>query len=203
VTGGRVVDLSFPIRPHFRWTVAREVRAAHARGDLFESSVLTIACHAYTHVDAPRHFLPGDRSITDMPLDQWIGAAAVIDLTHLGANAEVTAGDLEQRAAHLRAGDIALLRTDWPRRASVEDERFWREAPFTGRGACEWLVARGVKAVGYDYPPDRLRGSAARPGGSGRIPRPRGGHRRLTAGPRRRVIAPDVLAMPRREPAPS
>jgi len=36
----------------------------------------------------------------------------------------------------------------------VESERFWREAPFTGRSACEWLVKRGVKAVGYDYPPD-------------------------------------------------
>ena len=29
-----------------------------------------------------------------------------------------------------------------------------RAAPYTGRGACEWLVKRGVKAVGYDYPPD-------------------------------------------------
>jgi kynurenine formamidase len=36
----------------------------------------------------------------------------------------------------------------------VESERFWREAPFTGRSACEWLVGRKVKAVGYDYPPD-------------------------------------------------
>jgi arylformamidase len=52
------------------------------------------------------------------------------------------------------AGDIALLRTDWPRRMSVDDERFWRDAPWTARSACEWLVARRVKAVGYDYPPD-------------------------------------------------
>ena len=27
----RVVDLSFPIRPHFRWKVAREVHTSHAR----------------------------------------------------------------------------------------------------------------------------------------------------------------------------
>jgi kynurenine formamidase len=150
----RVVDLSFPIRPHFRWKVAREVCASHAKGDLFESSVMTLPCHAYTHVDAPRHFLPGTRSIAEMPVDQWIGEAAVVDLTHLRANGEVTAAELEKRAGHVRAGDIALLRTDWPRRTSVDDERFWREAPWTGRSACEWLVARRVKAVGYDYPPD-------------------------------------------------
>jgi len=154
VTAMRIVDLSFPIRPHFRWTVAREVRAAHDRGDNFESSIMMIACHAYTHVDAPKHFLPGTRHIAEMPVDQWMGEAAVVDLTHLGDNGEVTGADLERRAGHVRAGDIALLRTDWPRRVSVDDERFWRDAPWTGESACHWLVRRGVKAVGYDYPPD-------------------------------------------------
>jgi len=152
----RMIDLSFPIRPHFRWKVAREVRTSHSRGDLFESSVMTVACHAYTHVDAPRHFLAGGRDIAEMPLDQWIGEAAVVDLTHLGADAEVTAADLERRAGHVREGDIALLRTDWPRRVSVDDERFWREAPWTGESACEWLIGRRVKVVGYDYPPDHV-----------------------------------------------
>src|SRR5437764_404997 len=71
-----------------------------------------------------------------------------------GSNAQWTAAELEARGGQVRAGDIALLRTDWPRRTSVDDERFWREAPWTGRSACEWLVARRVKAVGYDYPPD-------------------------------------------------
>ncbi len=150
----RVVDLSFPIRPHFRWKVARDVQRAHARGDLFESSTMALPCHAFTHVDAPKHFLPGTRAIDEMPVDQWMGEAAVVDLTHLGADAEVTAAALDARAGHVRAGDIALLRTDWPRRVDVDAERFWREAPWTGRSACEWLVARGVKAVGYDYPPD-------------------------------------------------
>ena len=117
----RVVDLSFPIRPHFRWKVARDVRTSHAKGDLFESSVMALPCHAYTHVDAPKHFLPGTRHIAEMPVDQWLGDAAVVDLTHLGENGEVTAADLEQRGGHVRAGDIALLRTDWPRRVSAEE----------------------------------------------------------------------------------
>src|ERR1700752_4049388 len=56
----RIVDLSFPIRPHFRWAVAPQLRSSHAKGDIFQSTVLTISCHAYTHVDPPVHFLPGD-----------------------------------------------------------------------------------------------------------------------------------------------
>jgi kynurenine formamidase len=150
----RTIDLSFPLKPHFRWTVGSERRSTHESGALFQSTVFTASCHAYTHVDAPVHFLPGDRDIAQMPVDQWMGPAAVVDLTHLGENGEVTAVDLERRAGHVERGDIVLLRTDWPLKCAVDSERFWREAPFTGRSACEWLVKRQVKAVGYDYPPD-------------------------------------------------
>ena len=150
----RIVDLTFPIKPHFRWKVSTELKAAHARGDLFNVTVLTIHCHAFTHVDAPVHFLPGAKHITQMPVDQWVGEAAVVDLTHVPENGEVTAADLERQGQHVKAGDIALLRTDWPRRVSVETEKFWRDAPFTGRSACDWLIQRKVKTVGYDYPPD-------------------------------------------------
>ncbi|PYO19536.1 MAG: hypothetical protein DMD85_18200 [Candidatus Rokuibacteriota bacterium] len=100
----RIVDLSFPIRPHFRWKVEPKLSKSHAAGDVFQSTVLTVACHAYTHVDAPVHFLPGDRDIASMPVDQWIGDAAVVDLSHLGDNGEVTAAELEQHAGHVRRG---------------------------------------------------------------------------------------------------
>jgi hypothetical protein len=39
-----------------------------------------------------------------------MGPAAVVDLTHLGENGEVTAVDLERRAGHVERGDIVLLR---------------------------------------------------------------------------------------------
>jgi kynurenine formamidase len=149
-----IVDLSFPIRPHFRWKAEGERVRAHVRGDLFQSTVMTISCHAYTHVDAPIHFLPGDRDMAGMPLDRWIGPAAVVDLTHLGDNGEVSAAELERHAGHVEPGDIVLLRTDWPRKVDVSSEKFWKDAPWTGQSGCDWLVARRVKAVGYDYPPD-------------------------------------------------
>jgi len=135
-----MIDLSFPIRPHFRWKVAPELVAAHATGHPLQSTVLTISCHAYTHVDAPLHYLVDGRDMASMPVDQWVGDAAVVDLTHLGANGEVTAADLERRAGHVRSGDIVLLRTDWPRRMGVDKEQFWKEGPWTGPSACEWLV---------------------------------------------------------------
>jgi kynurenine formamidase len=60
----RIVDLSFPIRKHFRWRVETEVQGSHARGDLFQSTRLSMPGHGYTHVDAPGHFLPVSFNVT-------------------------------------------------------------------------------------------------------------------------------------------
>ena len=129
----------FPIKPHFRWKVEPTLRSSHARGDDFQSTILTIACHAYTHVDAPVHFLPGDRDIASMPVDQWIGPAAVVDLTHLGDNGEVSAAELDRHAGHVagrrhRAAPHRLAeegRRGRPR-SSGRTRRTRRRAPATG-----------------------------------------------------------------------
>ena len=147
----RVIDLSFPIGPHFRWTVASERRSTHEAGQNFQSTVLTVSCHAYTHVDAPVHFLPGDRDIASMPVDQWMGEAAVVDLTHLGENAEVTAADLDRRAGHVRAGDIVLLRTDWTDKMYGRWPDYFTQSPYCPPETAEWLVAKGPKNIGFDF----------------------------------------------------
>jgi arylformamidase len=150
-----IVDLSLPIRPHVRWTT--EVTVVSNFEDPshpFRSSRLQMPGHGFTHCDGFSHFIRGGAPVDALPVETWVGDAAVVDLTHVGPDTAVSAADLEARAAHVRPGDIALLRTDWPRRRSWESREFWTEAPWTSLEACRWLVARGVKAVGYDYPPD-------------------------------------------------
>jgi kynurenine formamidase len=151
----RLVDLTHPIRRnHWRWPVDLKVVRNYEPGTPFRSTLLTLGGHSFTHVDAPKHFLPGGRSFADLPLDQWCGEAAVVDLSHLQANEPVTAAALERHGEHIRQGDIVLLRTDWPRKCSIDTTEFWSEAPYTAEDACTWLIRRKVKAVGYDYPPD-------------------------------------------------
>jgi arylformamidase len=162
----RIVDLSHRIVfPHWRWKPERVVTSSHADGDLFTSSRIQMPLHGFTHVDAPLHFLPGAEAISDLPLDRWAGEAAVVDLSHRGADEAITAADLNQHGGHIRAGDIVLLRTDWDQKEDIGRREFWTRAPYTTREAAEWLAARGVKAVGYDYPPDpSLRMNPEHPG---------------------------------------
>jgi arylformamidase len=168
--GVRIVDLSHRIVfPHWRWKPELRVTSSHAAGEVFQSSALTMSLHGFTHVDAPKHFLPGEAAVADVSLDRWVGEAAVIDLTHRGADDAISVDDLHERAGHLRAGDIALLRTDWDRKADITTREFWTRAPHTGRPAAEWLADQGVKAVGYDYPADpSLRMDPEHPGRVGR-----------------------------------
>src|SRR4029450_8230851 len=100
----RIVDLSFPIKPHFRWKALSERPATHAAGDPLQSTVMTISCHAYTHVDAPLHFLPDGPDMASMPVDQWLGDAAVVDLTHLGENGEARPAHAAKHRRHTRDG---------------------------------------------------------------------------------------------------
>ena len=43
-------------------------------------SMLEIISHTGTHIDAPRHFIPGGSTISDMALDAAVGPARVIEI---------------------------------------------------------------------------------------------------------------------------
>jgi len=71
-----------------------------------------------------------------------------------GSQRSSYAADLERQGAARANGGYRTPPHRLPRRVSVELEQFWRDAPYTDQSACEWLISRRIKAVGYDYPPD-------------------------------------------------
>ncbi len=150
----KVIDLTLPIKRHWRWFAHGTRIHDHGRGDLFTHTYMMMNMHGFTHVDAPKHYLPKGVTIEKVPLEQWYGEAVVVDLTHIGPRQGVSADDLEAHGGDVREGDIVLLRTDWPLKRSWESMEFWEEGPYVAKSACEWLIAKKVKTVGYDFPPD-------------------------------------------------
>lgn len=149
----KVVDLTFPVKEHWRWKAKlHPIRTFDDYHFLIQS--IDFNLHGFTHVDAPIHFLPDGLSMEKVSLDKFMGKAAVVDLSYLGENDGVTSGDLEKKGQHIRTDDIVLLRTDWPLKCDYMGRDFWAKSPYTTHDACEWLVQRNVKAVGYDYPSD-------------------------------------------------
>ncbi len=150
----RIVDLSMPIEDHFRWPVERSQRGDLEAGDNFQVTYLGWSVHGFTHIDAPRHMVPGGPTTSEVALDQTVGAAAVIDLSGIAPQSEITAELISARGAPLEADDIALIKTCWEDVHSPLTPEFWTESPYLSAAACRWLLERDIKALGVDFPQD-------------------------------------------------
>ncbi len=151
----QVFDLSMPIEEgHFRWPIKKEKRGDFRKGDLFEVSQLATTCHGFTHMDAPRHMVPGGPTMTDLKLEKVVGVATVIDLEDIMPNEEITAARISEAATHLGDEEIVLFRTCWDDQRDWKTEAFWRDAPWLSAEACQWLLERRPTAIAFDFPQD-------------------------------------------------
>lgn len=151
----RILDLSMPIEEgHFRWPVHCSKKGDFSKGDLFEVTAFGTSCHGFTHMDAPCHMVPGGNTLDDLDLGKVVGPAAVIDLSDIAAEEEITDRHLAHAAAHLREGEIALFRTCWDKQRDWRTEDYWRKAPYLSASACRWLLERRPSAVAFDFPQD-------------------------------------------------
>ncbi|MDK8183820.1 cyclase family protein [Paenibacillus sp. UMB4589-SE434] len=104
-------------------------------------SRIDIDVHCGTHVDAPLHMLENGDTIESIGLDQLVGHARVLDLTHLQDS--IGREDLEPFG--LQRGDWVLFKT---RNSSSEEFDF--EFVFLNETGAEYLIELGVKGVGTD-----------------------------------------------------
>jgi kynurenine formamidase len=145
--------------------------------------LLSIEEHVGTHCDAPAHFIPHEKhglphstpyggvTVEQLELEQFMGPAAVIDVTHLtdtgepGQSPIISIDDIrqwEEQHGKISPGDVVLLRTDWTDRhyrKAPEGNRFAYD-PIIAKSAPAWpapdaetmtyLVDQGVRCVGID-----------------------------------------------------
>lgn len=147
-----LIDLSIPVR-HGDGRLGLEVAFSQPysyENCGWQGSSFSMFAHYATHVDAPNHFIEGDKGIDQAPLGKLMGAAALVPLDDHGEAAAISGDTLENRGRHVRRGDIAILRTGWSDR-HWGTPTFWANGPYLHKSAADWLVERGVKAVVYDF----------------------------------------------------
>ncbi len=174
---GRVVDLSYPFDSEsVYWPTAgsfhleKDFEGTTEQGYYYSAYKYSAAEHGGTHIDAPVHFARDRYSVDQIPLEQLMGDAVVIDVTRQAAKSRdyrVTAADFqnwEKQNGRLPPGAVLLLRTGfgkyYPDRKKYmgTDERgpaAVAKLHFPGLhpDAARWLVAnRQIKAIGLDTP---------------------------------------------------
>jgi kynurenine formamidase len=158
----RVLDLTQPLDERTAlWPGSHPFTAVGDEGydaDGFWSRHLGIPEHAGTHIDAPRHCVPGGAAVADIPAEQLVRPAVRIDARALCAGDAawvLRAADVEAwEAEHGRvpAGAAVLLCTGWD--GYLEDPGAYLGDPprFPGFGedAAGLLVEREAAALGID-----------------------------------------------------
>lgn len=146
------IDISLPVSPDLPvWPGCPRVefqrRLALSRGDAINDTNLRCNVHTGTHIDAPLHHLANGATVTDLPLDAFIGPAVVADLSDVEV---VTPEALEQAA--LPVGTQRLLIRTRNSRLWVEGVREFRTdfVALTAEAA-QWVVDRGLRLIGVDY----------------------------------------------------
>jgi kynurenine formamidase len=149
-----IVDLSTPIvENHFRWPVERRMLRNHDENNVQSTWAGWIA-HGFTHMDSPRHVVADGLTTDAISMDRVVGPAAVVDASAVAPRGPITADMVAAAGAHVREGDIVLLRTRWDEKESIDTEDFWRNAPYVTNEAAEWLRDAKIKAIAFDFPQD-------------------------------------------------
>jgi len=174
---GRVVDLTHAFdASSVYWPTAEpfkletDFEGMTDKGYYYSAYRYSAAEHGGTHLDSPVHFAKGRHTVDQIPLQQLMGAAVVVDVTsQCAANPDyqVSVADFqnwERRNGRIAPGTIVLLRTGFgkyypDRKKYLGTEERGTEAvaklhfPGLDPAAARWLMQnRSIKAIGLDTP---------------------------------------------------
>lgn len=144
----KITDLSLPLVHGMRGVSITEARNLEKDG--WNATTLSLYSHAGTHMDAPRHFVPGGVGLDGQDLSPGVGPATVIDLTPTAPRELIGIEPIREAVGDLRPGARLLLRTDWHQLHGTD--RYRDELPRISAELASWLVEKRVALLGVEPP---------------------------------------------------
>lgn len=115
---------------------------------LLAATELTMATHAGTHIEAPRHRFEDGKGIDAYPPGRFVGEG-VVWAPAVGAREPVTRDQARAVADRLRPGDALVVHTGWDAHAGTDR---YEDHPYLSPGAADLLADRDLSWVGLDAP---------------------------------------------------
>ena len=151
----RIVDLTYLIHEGMAtcpspWHPIVEVTILGRHGiENRETRKVVLGTHTGTHCDAPRHFVPGGKTVDELSLDMLIGPAFVVDFSNSQPSQEKDVADFERQLGD-RCPERVVMRFDWSEHWGKM--KYYTDHPFISQAAAQWLVDRGVRLLAMDTP---------------------------------------------------
>lgn len=122
------------------------------RGDVNNCSTIRHHMHNGTHVDAPKHFFHGGRSIDQLPIEDFCYRAPLVLKIPKEKGGRITKADLEPHEEQIARCDILLVYTGYADLRAANPAAFIDDFPCWGADAGAYLRKRfpKLKAIAMD-----------------------------------------------------
>jgi len=163
---GKIIDLTMNIKEGMQtfpvyWHPFVEVTQLGRHGiENRETRKIVMGTHTGTHMDAPRHFIKNGATVDQIPLEQLVGKATVINFSGASDFQQIEVDDLK-KAIGSHSLERLIIRFDWD--IKLGTNQYYTDHPFFSEEACRWLVHNGCRLIALDTPqpdnPQNGRGS--------------------------------------------
>jgi len=153
----QVIDLSHTLHPgreartlEINRLDATQITGASEEEGWYIMHRVVMNNHLGTHLEVPYHILESGADLAQIPAEQYIGAAVILDLrgysVREGIPLEAVQGAAE-KAGGIERGDLVFCMTGWSEYYGSEK---YMTPPFLVREAVQWIVGHGIKVLGID-----------------------------------------------------
>ncbi len=117
--------------------------------------------HMGCHLDAPRHFVTGGKTIDQIPLEWLYGEGIIVDLSDVMDELDIFTPKMIEDRVEVRDGDIIFIHTGWHKHAQFgsepDEEKYIHRHPGPHFEIVDWLLEKkihlwGVDMVSTDHP---------------------------------------------------
>ncbi len=151
----KFVDLTFAVHegmltfPSYWHPAVKITQLGHLATEGRETRKIVMGTHTGTHLDAPRHFILGGKSVDCIPLEICVGPAILISFNGR-VNKEISLKEIKMKLVGFNKIEKLILRFGWSRHWGKR--RYYKGYPHLSQEACRWLVKKGLKLLGTDTP---------------------------------------------------
>jgi len=111
----------------------------------YNEKKLIITSHTGTHIDAPRHMIHSGKTLTDYPIDKFIGNAIVLDVT--GQK------EIHEDTSQIQKDDIVFFYTGQSK--YIDNPKYFENNPVISKETAQELIDKQIKIIGLDsFTPD-------------------------------------------------
>ena len=131
----------------------KRIAGAHM-GQGANGQIMTTSNHVGTHMDGEIHFYGAGRSIGDVPLNEWVGHAAVVDLSDCVSDYSLYSPKMITDRVEVKEGDILIINTGYNRYAwdqpGCDEVRYFCKHPGPDPEFHKWAMKMKLKWIGVD-----------------------------------------------------